>query len=548
VTVTAAPAAGGATAARPAGRSSTKVRGRLLCGALTLVLLGVWELLVDTRVLNPDVVAPPSKVLVAAVGLVQVADVRAAFGQLVVLVAISFAIGTTGGILLGSLLGLSDRAYRVFHPYVLVWFATPNMVFLPLLVTVFGFHDELKIVYGAISTLPSVIVTVTAGVRDIDRRLLDAGRSLGVGPVQRLTKVVLPASVPTIFTAVSYGLKHAVLGVLIVELFSSQKGIGYFIHLFTSTFQSPNVYALLLGLALFAILLAALLGRVEHRMSRWRAGGASTVAASRAPRHRRSGPGIRFAQVGVIVVLIGIWQALHSFRIVSRALLPAPLDVLTGLPALLADPETWSAVSVTLVEILVAFAIATVAGLLVGFVAGRSRTIGLAVEPLLVWAQVVPIVILYPACILLFGLGVESKIVFAAVYGFFPIAYSTLRALANVEPRLLDAARALGASRWDLLFKVGIPSARPLILSGLRLGAALTIIGVFAGEILGSLSGVAYSITASAQHFQTADSFGYIAIALAMMAVLQLGITWATGGGAARRRAAVRPSEGAGRQ
>jgi ABC-type nitrate/sulfonate/bicarbonate transport system permease component len=257
--------------ARGAGnRVATRRRGRLLCAALALTILVVWELLVRTGVLDPDVVAPPSKVLVAATRLAQVAEVRAAFGQLVVLVAVSFAIGTAAGILIGSLLGLSDFAYRVFHPFMLIWFATPNMVFLPILVTLFGFQDELKIVYGAISTLPSVIVTVTAGVRMIDRRLFDTARSLGVTSGQRLGKVVIPASVPTVFTAISYGLKHAVLGVLIVELFSSQRGIGYFIHLYTSTFQAPNVYALLLCLALFAIVLAALLGRVEGRMSRWR--------------------------------------------------------------------------------------------------------------------------------------------------------------------------------------------------------------------------------------------------------------------------------------
>lgn len=253
--------------------------------------------------------------------------------------------------------------------------------------------------------------------------------------------------------------------------------------------------------------------------------------------NKKSDTAVRLAQVGFVVALIAAWQAIHAFKLVSRALLPAPLDVITGLPALLADPATWSAVGVTLVEIAVAFGIAVVAGLAIGFVGGRSQTIRLAVEPLLVWAQVVPIVILYPACILLFGLGPESKIVFAGVYGFFPIAYGTMRALADVEPRLLDAARALGASRADLLLKVAIPSAWPLIVSGVRVGAALTIIGVFAGEILGSLSGVAYTITAAAQHFHNADSFGYIAIALAMMAVLQLGITWGTGGRKGRRAA-----------
>lgn len=222
-----------------------------------------------------------------------------------------------------------------------------------------------------------------------------------------------------------------------------------------------------------------------------------------------------------VLVLIGVWQYLYSAEVVSHALLPSPWQVVRNLPDLGSRGSTWSAVRITGQEIVIAYLVCVVVGLLVGFVAGRHEAIRRVADPLLVWAQVVPIVILYPACILVWGLGSTSKIVFAAAYGVLPIAYGTMRALAHVDVRLLNAARSLGASRLDLVVKVALPSARPLVLASLRLGAALVIIGVFAGEILGSLGGVGYQITATSQRYQGADSYGFILIALAMMAVLQ---------------------------
>lgn len=230
---------------------------------------------------------------------------------------------------------------------------------------------------------------------------------------------------------------------------------------------------------------------------------------------------VHAAQVAFVLVLVGVWQLLYAGEAVSHALLPSPWTVFSNLPDLLGRTATWDAVTLTAKEIAYAYLAAVVIGLVVGVISGRQQTIRLVAEPLLVWAQIVPIVILYPACILLFGLGPTSKIVFAAAYGVLPIAYGTMRAVAYVDVGLLNTATSLGASRRDLVFKVAVPSARPLVLASLRLGAALVTIGVFAGEILGALGGVGYEITASSQRYQSADAYGFILIALAMMAVLQ---------------------------
>jgi ABC-type nitrate/sulfonate/bicarbonate transport system permease component len=137
----------------------------------------------------------------------------------------------------------------------------------------------------------------------------------------------------------------------------------------------------------------------------------------------------------------------------------------------------------------------------------------------------VPIILFYPICILFFGIGPVSKIVFGGFYGFFPIVANTILALTTVPPRYLTAAAALGANRRQVVVRVLMPAARPLILSGVRLGAALCLIGVLAGEILGSTAGLGYEIASSSGSFRTPEMYAYIIVTLVLVALFNLAIT-----------------------
>jgi ABC-type nitrate/sulfonate/bicarbonate transport system permease component len=116
------------------------------------------------------------------------------------------------------------------------------------------------------------MVTVTGGVRTIDTQLLVATRSMGASRWQMLVRVIVPGALPSMIAAMWFGLKQALGGVLLAELFiSGGQGIGYWITQYTSLFQPENVYALILGLSLIAILLGTGWRWVENRVSGWRA-------------------------------------------------------------------------------------------------------------------------------------------------------------------------------------------------------------------------------------------------------------------------------------
>lgn len=237
-------------------------------------------------------------------------------------------------------------------------------------------------------------------------------------------------------------------------------------------------------------------------------------------------PGASIAgQLGLVAVVMGLWWFYSRNGRVPGILLPPIEDVMVMVPDLVTTPTVWSAIGVTGLSVTSAFVASAGGGLLVGFVAGRTHYGTRLVEMWLVWAQSVPLILLYPVIVLVFGLGPSSKIVFAGIYGFFPIALNAVRGIDAAPLRFRQAAASMGASRWQLLRYVQLPAARPMILSGLRLTAALNFLAVIAGEILASSNGIGYLIANASYGFRVAEMYGYIIIALVLVVVFNRAVT-----------------------
>ena len=126
----------------------------------------------------------------------------------------------------------------------------------------------------------------------------------------------------------------------------------------------------------------------------------------------------------------------------------------------------------------------------------------------------VPIVILYPIFTAWFGIGSQSKIIFAGVYGFFPVMLSTAAGIRTIDAQLLLAARSMGATLPQQITRVIIPASIPTVLTGLRLGGALTIIGVVVSEMLISSAGIGYLVTRYRTILDSPHVFGAIVVIL----------------------------------
>jgi len=189
--------------------------------------------------------------------------------------------------------------------------------------------------------------------------------------------------------------------------------------------------------------------------------------------------------------------------------------------------------SVTLYEVALAMLIACGVGILAGALIGGVALLRDLLLPVFSSLYAVPIVILYPIFTAWFGIGSESKIIFAGVYGFFPVMLSTAAGIRTIDAQLLLAARSMGATLPQQIIRVIIPASIPTVLAGLRLGGALTIIGVVVSEMLTSSAGIGYLVTRYRTILDSAHVFG------AIVMILLLSILFDAFARAIERRTAV---------
>ena len=206
-----------------------------------------------------------------------------------------------------------------------------------------------------------------------------------------------------------------------------------------------------------------------------------------------------------------------------------PPIILASLSETLAVPFTQfstfgPALVVTLSEIVGALAIAYVGGGVIGIIVGSSRVLRVTALPLISSVYAIPFVVIYPILTAWLGIGTASKVWFGGIYGFFPMALASAAGVQTVDSRYVMAARAMGASRFQLLTQIYVPAALPSIISGLRLGGALVTIGVVVAEMMASTKGVGFLITQNRTMFRTPEVYFGIILVLVLVFVLDVAI------------------------
>lgn len=214
------------------------------------------------------------------------------------------------------------------------------------------------------------------------------------------------------------------------------------------------------------------------------------------------------------VALLVLWEAVPRLGLLPELFLPPLTKTLT---VLWLDRAIYGAgLLVTLYEVAVAMLIACGVGILTGAIVGGVATLRNLMLPVFSSLYAVPIVILYPIFTAWFGIGSESKIAFAGVYGFFPVMLSTAAGIRTIDEQYLLAARSMGATLPQLITRVIIPASIPTVLAGLRLGGALTIIGVVVSEMLTSASGIGYLVTINRTILDSPRVFAAIIVVLVL--------------------------------
>ena len=229
----------------------------------------------------------------------------------------------------------------------------------------------------------------------------------------------------------------------------------------------------------------------------------------------------RWAPVVTAAALLIVWQTVCTVFRIADYIFPSPLTIAQALVEF-AGPiaqAAWKTFWVTMVG----FAIAIVVGVLLGFLVGSSRLAYAAVYPLLIGFNAVPKAAIVPILIVWFGIGIGPGILTAFLISFFPITVNIATGLATLEPELEDVLRLLGAKRWDVLIKVGLPRSMPYFYGSLKIAITLAFVGTVLAEMTAGDSGIGYLMqTAGSQQRMPLAFAGLVVIGVMAMAMYEL--------------------------
>jgi len=195
----------------------------------------------------------------------------------------------------------------------------------------------------------------------------------------------------------------------------------------------------------------------------------------------------------VLIVLAAlIWQGLYEYA--GDSAITSPLMTLDYAASLIRSSNFWGHAQATLVAFAYSLAISIALGITLGLLLGFQRFAGDVAEPIFVALYTIPKVTLYPLILLIFGLGLSAKVAFGVIHGVIPIILFTLNAVKNLNPVLLRTSRVLRLTTFQTVTTVLAPAVMPELITGVRVGFSLTMLGVLIGEMFASQRGLGFLI------------------------------------------------------
>jgi|SRR3981081_1544281 ABC-type nitrate/sulfonate/bicarbonate transport system permease component len=223
----------------------------------------------------------------------------------------------------------------------------------------------------------------------------------------------------------------------------------------------------------------------------------------------------RIIGVASPLLLLLAWELCARFNIIDTRFFPAPTAIVGHMFEMWSSGELWGHLSASLQRLAVGLLVGGVPAIFIGITMGLYRSIYAAVDPLISATYPIPKSSLLPLMLLIFGLGETSKIVMVAIGAFYPIVINTAAGVRQIPPILLDVGKNFQASRIRMFTTIALPGALPLVMTGIKLGAGMSLVLIAIAEMVGAKNGLGYMIWNAWEIFDVTTMYvGLFVIAL----------------------------------
>jgi len=254
-------------------RRARKDRVVVMSGVVGLgaALLLFWEFGAHL-VLNTRYISSPSEVVAALGEQIESGDLGRHMVATMTAAGLGYLIGIAVGLAGAFLLMATRRGYDVLEPFLLAFYSIPKIALAPLFIMWFGLALTPKILLAALMVFFIVFMNTVAGVRSVDRGLIDVARVLGARRLTLIRKILIPAAAPSIMAAIRVTFSRAMVGTILAEFIASTSGLGYMIVRAARQFDIATVFAGVVVIAALVMLVNAVIRFLESRLFPWASG------------------------------------------------------------------------------------------------------------------------------------------------------------------------------------------------------------------------------------------------------------------------------------
>jgi len=231
------------------------------------------------------------------------------------------------------------------------------------------------------------------------------------------------------------------------------------------------------------------------------------------------------AQVTLGAAILTAWQQLVNAGRLDKFFFSRPTDIALRIAQWLRTGSIWPHLLTTIEEAALGFLLGAASGMVLGFGLARSPKLGALLDPYIRILNALPRVVLAPIFLLWFGLGIWSKVALGVTVVFFIVFFNTHQGVRDVDPVVVNNARMLGASEWQLARHVLMPSALTWVFSSLQVSIGFAMIAAVVGEYLGAARGVGYLIAQAEGTFDTTGVFAGMAVLSAVVLMVGWGVS-----------------------